>query len=180
MTVFRQPIQFTPILTGLLALCIGSLVYIVDRPPEQTFLIADCLPGITLHHCLPNLFGPLGNSLADFSHVFAFTMITAGILSCTGNGAVLVSIFWFCFDSLFEIGQEFSQIATALLPSWIDAVPVLNRAPCFFQTGTFDWLDLAAIFMGAVSACLTLRIMEARADSQSQKSSGHSPIHSTS
>lgn len=172
MTVFRQPINPIPILTGLLALCIGSLVYIVDRPPEHTFLIAGCMPGITLHHSLPNLFGPLGNSLADFAHVFAFIMITAGILSCTGKGAILVSAFWFCVDSLFEIGQKFSRVATDFLPSWFDAVPILDRASCFFRTGTFDWLDLAAIFMGAVSACLTLRIMGARTGSQSEKSSG--------
>ena len=179
MTVFRQPIQIIPILTGLLALCIGSLVYIVDRPPEHTFLIAGCMPGITLHHCLPNLFGLLGNSLADFSHAFAFTMITAGILSCTGKGAILVALFWLSVDALFEIGQKFSRTATDLLPSWLDAVPVLNRTSCFFQTGTFDWLDLAAIFMGAVSACLLLRIMETRVAPQSGKSSDRLTITPT-
>ena len=159
MTLFQQKINFSQIVTGLFILFFGALVYIVDRPPEQTHFVNNSILKISLYQTLPNLFGILGNSLPDFTHVFAFIMITAGLISCRTRGYILISILWFITDSLFEIGQKFSTTATEMIPRWFHSIPFLKNTPVFFQTGTFDWLDLAAILTGSVSACLTIHIM---------------------
>ncbi|MBA4366525.1 MAG: hypothetical protein C0403_02685 [Desulfobacterium sp.] len=159
MTLFQQKINFSQLITGLVILFSGALVYIVDRPPEQTLFVNNGILKISLYQTLPNLFGTLGNSLPDFTHVFAFIMITAGLISCSSKGYILISTLWFITDSLFEIGQKFSTTATELIPGWFHSIPFLKNTPFFFQTGTFDWLDLAAILTGSVSAYLTIHIM---------------------
>ncbi len=159
MTLFKQKINFSLFVTGLFILLFGALVYIVDRPPEQTHFVDNGILKISLYQTLPNLFGTLGNSLPDFAHVFAFIMITAGLISCRTKGYILISTLWFITDSLFEIGQKFSATVTGMIPGWFHSIPFLKNTPFFFQTGTFDWLDLAAILTGSVSACLTMHIM---------------------
>lgn len=159
MTLFKQKINYSQIVTGLFILLFGTLVYIVDRPPEQTHFVNNSILKISLYKTLPNLFGTLGNSLPDFAHVFAFIMITAGLISCRTKGYILISTLWFITDSLFEIGQKFSATFTGLIPGWFHSIPFLKNTPLFFQTGTFDWLDLAAILTGSVSACLTMHII---------------------
>jgi hypothetical protein len=158
MKLFHRKMNLLQIMIGFLVLFFGSLVYIVDRPPDKTYWISRFLPEISLHHILPNLFGVLGNSLADFCHVFAWIMITAGILSCGMRGTFAISGLWLFIDSLFEIGQKFSETAVNMTPEWFQAIPLLKNTPRFFQTGTFDWLDLAAILMGSAAAIPALRI----------------------
>lgn len=159
MTLFQQKINTPPIITGLLVLFSGSLVYIVDRPPEQTYFVDNSILKISFYQTLPNLFGTLGNSLPDFTHVFAFIMITAGLVSCSSKGYILISLLWLITDSLFEIGQKFSTTAIEMIPGWFHSIPFLKNTSCFFQNGTFDWLDLAAILTGSVSACFTIHII---------------------
>jgi len=158
MIFFHQKINTNQVVIGFLALVLGSLVYIVDRPPEQTYFVSRWMATISLYSIIPNLFGLLGNSLPDFTHAFAFIMITAGLASCRTKGCILISMVWFFTDALFEIGQKFSTTATLLIPQWFSGIPFLKTTPHFFQTGTFDWFDLAAILIGSVSAYFTLRI----------------------
>jgi hypothetical protein len=69
------------ILAGATALLFGILVYLVDRPPEQTYFVYKSTVTISLYHILPNLYGIIGNSLPSFAHVFSFILITAGLIA---------------------------------------------------------------------------------------------------
>jgi hypothetical protein len=152
MKLFCKKTNWLQIWIGLLALVVGSLVYITDRPPGQTHFIHESRFDISLYDKLPNLFGAIGNILPDFSHVFAFILITAGILSTDKTGCMVMTVFWFLADILFEFGQKFGTAAASLAPPWFESIPFLKNTPTYFKHGTFDWLDTAAILAGAVCA----------------------------
>jgi len=156
MKLFQQETNWLQIFIGLLVLIIGSLVYIVDRPPGQTYFIYESRVGISLYNTLPNLFGGIGNILPDFSHVFAFILITAGILSAKKTGCMVMTIFWFLTEILFEFGQKFGPAAADLVPVWFESIPFLGNTSVYFKNGTFDWLDTAAILAGSACAYFVL------------------------
>ena len=65
---------------GIGALFVGLSVYFTDRPDDRIYLIYRL--GMDLNrHGIPNLLGPLNNSLPSFIHVFSFSLITVGLLS---------------------------------------------------------------------------------------------------
>jgi len=153
---FHQKTNWLQIWIGLLVLVIGSLVYIVDRPPGQTYFIHESRFDISLYDTLPNLFGAIGNILPNFSHVFAFILITAGILSTGETGYMVVAVFWFLMDILFEFGQKFGHAAANQVPAWFESIPFLENTSIYFKNGTFDWLDMAAILTGSACAYFVL------------------------
>ncbi len=66
------------IVIGLAVLLLGTMVYVVDRPWEQTIFV----PGdLSLFHLTPSVFGVIGHSLPTFTHIFAFCLLTAALLS---------------------------------------------------------------------------------------------------
>jgi len=140
------------IIVGVAVLLIGTLVYLVDRPAEQTYFVSTSDSDISLHGTLPVLFGKLGGILPAFSHVFAFILITGGGLSCKKKGCLLVVVFWFIVDCAFEIGQYFSTFAAKLVPDWFNKFPFLESTVDYFKKGIFDWADLGAIFAGSLIA----------------------------
>jgi hypothetical protein len=156
MNLFQQETNWLQVFIGLLVLIIGSLVYLVDRPPGQTYFVYESRFDISLYNTLPNLFGTIGNILPDFSHVFAFILITAGILSAGKTGCMTMTIFWFLMDILFEFGQKFAPVAADLIPVWFEPIPFLKNTSGYFKNGTFDWLDMAAILAGSVCAYFVL------------------------
>jgi len=163
MKLFQQETNWLRIFIGLLVLIIGSLVYLVDRPPERTYFVYESSFDISLYNSLPNLFGTIGNILPDFSHVFAFILITAGILSTDKTGCVILTIFWFFTDILFEFGQKFGPAAADLVPAWFESIPFLRNTSVYFKNGTFDWLDTAAILAGSVCAyCVLIKTMKGK------------------
>ena len=135
-------------------LALGTLVYVIDRPPGET-----ALPdSINLYGTLPALFGAIGHSLPAFTHIFAFSLLTA---ACLGKGryvAVGACATWLLVDTAFELGQHSSlapYVAVAV-PEWFQQIPILGRATGYFLNGTFDPWDLAAIFAGTLVAYATL------------------------
>lgn len=153
---FQQETNWLQIGIGLLALIIGALVYIVDRPPGQTYFVYESGLDISLYKTIPNLFGAIGNVLPEFSHVFAFILITSGILSAGKTGTMVMTFFWFLTDILFEFGQKFGSAAADLTPIWFESIPYLDNTSVYFKNGTFDWLDMAAIIAGSVCAYFVL------------------------
>ncbi len=144
------------ILIGILVLLIGTLVYLVDRPPDQTYFVSKSLPDISLYGVFPNLFGAIGSSLPTFSHVFAFIMITAGFVSCGKRGAVVICIFWFVVDCAFELAQKFYTWPVKMTPDWFNGIPYLENTKNYFIHGTFHILDVATIAMGSILAFFVL------------------------
>ncbi|MDH3418674.1 MAG: hypothetical protein OEQ25_07590 [Gammaproteobacteria bacterium] len=135
---------------GALALAVGVLVYVLDRPAEQLPLLS----AFNFADVTPVVFGVVGGSLPTFAHTFAFSLLTAAWL-CGGKRAGLwACLTWFGIDSAFEIGQQ-PQIAVHLVeivPGWFEYLPFLPQADSYFLSGTFDAWDLISIALGAVAA----------------------------
>lgn len=154
--VFGSMVNNRQILIGLTALVTGALVYLVDRPPDQTYFIYSCPFEVSLFKTFPNLFGFIGNSLPAFIHVFSFILITAGLLSCQKSGCIIVCAFWCVTDMAFELGQKFNSLPLKAIPEWFTGIPYLENTKNYFLFGTFDFMDLAAISTGTVIAYLVL------------------------
>jgi hypothetical protein len=137
-------------------LLFGTFVYLVDRPPDQTYFVYNSSIGISFYNILPNLFGLIGNILPAFIHVFSFILITAGLLSCQKKGCLIICLSWFVVDCAFELGQKFSSFAVRLVPDWFAGIPCLENTDNYFLTGTFDYFDLTAITIGAIMASFVL------------------------
>lgn len=146
----------TQIFIGTVTLILGSLVYLVDRPPEQTYFLYFSNVEISLHSTLPNLFGFLGNLLPAFAHAFSFILITAGIIGCGKRGYLTVCLSWLIVDWTFELGQKYSDLAVELIPGWFAGIPILEATSGYFRVGTFDVLDMAAVLLGAGAAYFVL------------------------
>jgi len=160
---YKIVINSTYVLIGIAALLIGTLVYIVDRPPDQTYFIYSSGINISLYKILPNVFGTIGNCLPTFIHVFSFILITAGLFSCQKRGCLIICISWFVVDSAFELGQKYYSWLSKITPDWFDRVPFLENTKHYFVHGTFDFNDLIAIAIGSIIAYFILLItMERR------------------
>jgi len=140
------------ILIGAAGLILGSLVYLIDRPPHQTYFVSFSKINISLHNTFPNLFGVIGNILPDFLHVFSFILITAGLFSCKRRGYLIICLSWFFVDSAFELWQKFNKLPLKIIPDWFEGIPFLENTKNYFQKGTFDMVDLVAIAVGTAVA----------------------------
>jgi len=153
---FSNMINIRQILIGAVGLFIGTLVYLVDRPPDQTYFIFSSSFNISLFKTLPNLFGHIGDSLPSFIHAFSFILLTAGIISCRKKGFLTVCLWWFIIDCVFELGQKFSSLTLKIVPSWFSSIPFLENTRNYFLHGTFDFNDIAAITIGTLIAYFVL------------------------
>jgi hypothetical protein len=150
------------ILAGATALFIGILVYLVDRPPGQTYFVYKSFFNISLYHILPNLYGIIGNSLPSFAHVFSFILITAGLIASKKREFIIICLFWFLIDSVFELGQKFSSMFIKFIPDCFTSIPFLENTGDYFIRGTFSFGDMAAIFIGTITAYFILMITSER------------------
>jgi hypothetical protein len=146
------------ILIGVVCLLIGALFYLIDRPPELTYFVHRYGIFLSLHNVFSEMSGTIGNSLPDFIHPFSFILLTAGMLSCGKKAGILISISWLLIDSAFELGQLYSSTALKLIPAWFSRIPFLEATEGYFTKGTFDFNDIAAVFLGAVAACFVVFI----------------------
>ena len=150
------------ILIGAVALLLGSLVYLVDRPPEHTYFVYASKINISLFDKVPNLFGAVGHSLPAFLHVFSFILITAALLSPQKSGCFVVCFSWVFIDSFFELSQKYSALTLKIMPNWFSDIPFLENSANYFRNGTFDIFDLAAITLGGIIAYFVLTISRRR------------------
>ena len=144
------------VLIGLAGLLVGSLIYLVDRPPEKTYFVYSSSINISLYNTIPNIFGVIGNSLPDFLHVFSFILITAGLTYCQKRGFLIICLSWFLVDCAFELGQKFNDLALIIIPDWFTGIPFLENTENYFLRGTFDYIDLIAIAFGTAIAYFVL------------------------
>lgn len=139
---------------GIILLLLGTLVYLIDRPPDNTYFIY--ASKISLHNTFPNLFGVLGNNLPDFVHVISFILITAGILSCRKKGYIIICSAWVLAECAFELGQKFNPLNIKFISDWCEKVQVFGACESYFRFGTFDYLDMVAITAGGITAYIIL------------------------
>ena len=146
------------ILIGVAGLILGSLVYLIDRPADQTYFVSFSKINISLHNTVPNLFGVIGNTLPDFLHVFSLILITAGLFSLKRRGYLIICLSWFFVDSAFELCQKYNSLPLRIIPDWFEGIPFLENTRNYFQTGTFDMVDLVAIAVGTAVAYLVIML----------------------
>ncbi len=144
------------IVIGLAVLLLGTAVYFLDRPWEQTIFV----PGdLSLFPLTPSVFGVIGHSLPTFAHVFAFSLLTMAFVGGAKRAAITVCLGWFLVDATFELGQH-PQVASglsSLIPQWFAHLPVLDRTAGYFVYGTFDPVDLLSVAFGALAAYLVIQ-----------------------
>jgi len=63
---------------------------------------------------------------------------------------------WFVVDSAFELCQKYNSLPLRIIPDWFEGIPFLENTKNYFQKGTFDMVDLAAI---AFSAAISFFVM---------------------
>lgn len=143
---------------GVTGLLIGTLVYLVDRHPDQTYFVSFLGINISLYNILPNLFGSIGTYLPAFVHVFSFILITAGLISCHKRDYFIICLCWGLIEYAFELGQKFNSVALKLIPDWFTGIPFLKNTGNYFLLGTFDFFDLASITIGAITAYFILEV----------------------
>jgi len=160
-TLFSRSINKKQIIIGLVALFIGSLVYLIDRPSDKTYLVYSIV-NISLYNTLPNLFGLISNILPAFIHVFSFILITAGLIFYNKRGYLIIYLSWFLIDCVFELGQNFNTWSSSMIPNWFTGIPFLENIENYFLQGTFDFIDLAAIAFGTVIAYFVLLTTDKR------------------
>ncbi len=152
---FGSIINTRQILIGVTVLLVGTLVYLVDRPPDQTYFVYSSPFNISLFKN-PSNFSHIGKSLPSFIHVFSFILITAGLISCRKKVYLIICLGWYLVDCAFELGQKFNSLFSKIIPSWFTGIPFLENTENYFLCGTFDFNDLAAITIGSVMAYFVL------------------------
>ncbi len=153
---FLCSINKRQILIGMSSLIIGTLVYLVDRSPDQTYFVFSSPFNISLFKTLPIIFGSIGNNLPAFIHAFSFVLITAALVSCRNRGYIIICLSWFFVDCTFELGQKFTSLPLKIIPDWFAGIPFLENTGNYFAHGTFDYFDLIAIAIGTVIAYYVL------------------------
>lgn len=139
---------------GITVLLLGTLVYVLDRPAEQTLLAnALNLPSFTL-----SAFGVIGDVLPAFAHVFAFILFTVAVLGNSRSVLIVTCVGWFLVDVAFELGQHPSIASwlSAHLSSGPENLMLVNHTADYFVYGTFDPWDLVTISVGALTAYLVI------------------------
>ena len=162
-----RKINIFPFIIGIASLLIGLLIYLIDRPPECTYFVFNNGTNINtnLYKVVPNIFGSFGYNLPAFLHVFAFILITGGLIPRNNKGYIIITIFWFTIDFAFEVGQKFKLLSLKLIPHWFNYIPVFKNTRNYFIKGTFDLFDIVAIIIGSMLAYLLLFTIQRRKDS---------------
>ncbi len=127
---------------GLLALVLGSLVYVVVRAEGSSYLSR------IVHYSLPVSFEfPFINNLPSFFHVLSFSLLTFTILG-ERKYALASCAVWLVINLLFEVGQH------PYVTYWLDQGNVLLPIVLenYIRLGTFDVGDVAFSVLGATTA----------------------------
>ena len=139
---------------GICGLCAGLLEYITARPLNSAYLLNHLSAIISYLAFMPDIYGWLGQWVADFLHVFSFSLISISLFSQSRNSRVFFCSFWLGINILFEIGQAYGVQIARYIPFWLDRISVLGNARGYFANGRFDVIDIAAFILGAIVAFL--------------------------
>jgi hypothetical protein len=138
-------------LTGLFCLAAGVLEYLTGRGGEVYFL--EPLPGLAAaFRGLPSPFGAWGTVAPDFLHAMGIALLAMAAAPPSRRARRWICAVWLLIAAGFEAGQAAGARAAALLPAWLQGLPVLGRLGDYFVRGVFDPADLAAAFLGVAAA----------------------------
>ena len=146
--VFYNPRQ---VLIGSVFLLLGLAVYLFSRPAWQFTLLPDFL---FIQWFPSNKFGHYGDSLPSFLHVFGFSVLCAGIIAISKKAYIVICSLWALINILFEMLQSdlFLSINEVTFFGKQLSAYVLNWLQNYTLNAVFDYYDILAILLGAMSA----------------------------
>lgn len=152
--------------TACLALAVGMLIYMTDRPPGHAAL----LPA-TFALGTGALFGAVGQWLPSFVHPFAFSLASAACAAPTSRPAYGACAAWWLVNLAFEAAQH-QGLRPFVVRSWHAVAG--HSAPTrllsnYLERGTFDIGDVVAATLGALAAALVLRLVHRMEDRNVQR-----------
>ena len=149
------------VLIGSVFLLLGLSVYLFSRPAWQFTLLPDFL---FIEWFPTNNFGHYGDSLPSFLHVLGFSVLSAGIITTSKKAYVFICSLWAFINILFEILQS-DIFLTLNKYTFFDeqlSAYVLNWLQNYSLNAVFDYYDLLAILLGAMSAYWVLKQTQQR------------------
>ena len=147
--------------SALLALLIGTSVYLVDRDWATVQFLASFA---ALRGEQANFFGALGQVLPAVCHAYAFTLFLILALGQTRCARFLGASGWFLLAAGLEVLQAewvsaaLSGLAALLPESQGLSSSIINYA----VNGRFDPGDVLAAALGCAAAFLVASVLEAR------------------
>ena len=152
----RQRVNYRQLLIGFSVLTLGALFYYLFRSSEHTYFLKNLGISSQPISILPPVLLTIGNTLPSFLHVFAFIMMTAGLIANKKRGYLIVCLSWFTIDVFFEISQGLDAVLIPVIPNWFSHLFLLENTRDYLLYGSFDYLDLVAIALGSIVAYLFL------------------------
>jgi len=146
------------LLIGFNALLLGAIFYYIFRPAGNIYFIKSLGWDPQLHITMPPLLAGIGRCLPTFIHVFAFILLTAGLVAGSKKSYLIITLAWCAIDLLFEIGQGVGREIMQIIPDWFSGIPFLENTRAYFMRGSFDWYDLFSIALGSLAAYFILRL----------------------
>jgi len=141
------------IVIGVLAILVGSAIYLTQRSPDQTYVFILLPKWFSGYRALPRLPIALSGSLPTFMHALSFSIITGSLFRPRTSTYAGVCILWFLIELAFELGQGPGRWIAYSMPTWMDGLSVIRE---YFIFGTFDLLDILSAFLGSIAAFLLL------------------------
>jgi hypothetical protein len=123
---------------ALLVFAAGVVVYLLERDPNQVWLLPHAVTWPNGKGWMPAL---LRDSLPSFAHAFALSIATALVWARSRSQALACCGLWWLLDSVIEVAQH------ASLQRW-----AASHAFFYWPKGTFDVGDLVALALGAIAA----------------------------
>jgi hypothetical protein len=143
-----------PLLTmAACALSIGISVYLFSRNTKELYITQYFIPIISLRSFFPDNLKLVTDSLPTATHAFALSLLTAPLLRSWQHPVGWACLFWACTDTVFEFLQLIHSCPSALSRN-ADAFSAVTCA--YITNGTFTWLDIFSIWLGATMAYGTL------------------------
>jgi hypothetical protein len=144
----QRILNIAQLITGLFVIGLGSSVYLIDRPVRGLPYVREYFAQIPLP---PQFLSDIGLVFPAFAHTVGFALLTAAFIARSRTGVLAAAALWGAVNLVFEFGQHpaVAPWITGQLLGEARGSFLGNSLRCYFQNGTFDPCDVAAIVAGS-------------------------------
>lgn len=147
-------------LSAILALALGSTVYLLDRDWSSVSMLA---PLSAWQPEPAGWFGSLGYTLPSFLHAYAFAALLILALRPSRLAPVTGALCWFLVAAALEFMQaEIFRNLVAETASRLSMVPLIAGIKDYAMNGSFDPGDVRATACGCIAAYTVTTFAETR------------------
>lgn len=135
--------------TAAIAISVGFLCYLVDRPAQSVYFLPDILAASQTSP------GGIHDSFPSFVHGFAISLLLVRAVAIESTPAMgFTCAAWWSIECLLEAAQHqlIAHWLCNVLPDWIENFPILENLPAYAIGGTFDTLDIIFSGLGCLAA----------------------------